>query len=97
MFRCEGKYGEIVESNSIILKHGLVAAITVCLKDSHKALVDEENRLIPDVTGLELELVEGGVLVTWDYSLLFPTEIECRTDDGDWVALPLITPTVGEV
>lgn len=86
MFRCKDKQTiRLVPMKWF--KNAWVPACTICqatgTKQEHTSNYDPYLYL-PNVTGLIITEVEGGVEITWDTNSKYYTEIQVKIDDEDW-------------
>jgi hypothetical protein len=89
MFRCKDKDGIIRQVTFRFINGAWVAAIVSCREGIY--LKDEdEAAYIPNVKQLELTAEGNEVSINWRPSSLYQTEIQVRTDGGDWTTLPLV-------
>jgi hypothetical protein len=94
MFRCKGKDGEIHQVTFRFIKNAWVAAIVSCTEGVYLKNEDEAA-YIPNVKQLELTADGNEVSINWRPSSLYQTEIQVRTDGGEWTTLPLVEIGVG--
>ena len=86
-FRCKLVSDATREVVPLFVKDGWVAAITVC-RDRLRT-TKEMRVVIPDVEDLSLDVDGGEVTITWAPSDYYLTELEYRTDDGEWTTVTL--------
>ena len=97
MFKCKCDDGVTREVEPLYVKNGLVPVITICVQKMLPTFgKPEPSHPVPNVTGLELSADGLSVDVTWTPNNLFYTEVQYRTNGGEWQTL-LVDPGVGTI